>query len=443
MVGVRISRVAAVFALLPLCAQEAPLPAFPGAEGFGATTPGGRGGAVLFVTNLDDSGPGSLRAAIAAKGPRTILFRVGGLIDLRSSLVVREPFLTLAGESAPGGGVCLRGQSFVVAASDVIVRHLRARLGDLNRIEGDAVSITAPARRVILDHVSASWSVDETLSPSGDIADVTVQWSLIAESLYRSVHSKGPHGYGTLARATGGLSLHHNIWAHHNGRNPRLGDNYAEGDAPVIDVRHNLIYNWGSYCTGVVDGHIRVNYVGNFLRFGPSSNRNRAPIYIGDDATEETRFHVFQNVVDGRDDYTSDNARLFTRIESGGKRYVTLHAEPFAAPPVTPIHPNDLLPALLAWAGATRPRRDAVDERIVSHIETWSGRLVDSQAEVGGWPEYASGPAPVDSDEDGLPDEWELARGLDPANPLDSRRLSPSGYSFLELYLHELAAPPR
>lgn len=209
--------------------------ALPGAEGFGAETPGGRAGAVLIVNTLADTGPGSLRAAIETRGPRTIVFAVSGIIDLASPLTVRQPFLTLAGQSAPGDGICLRGYPFIIATHDVIVRYLRVRLGDRHKIQSDAFSIATPSRRVIVDHVSASWSVDETLSPSGDIQDITVQWSIIAESLLHSAHAKGKHGYGSLVPATGGVTLHHNLWAHHNGRNPRFGDNYGNGAPPIYD----------------------------------------------------------------------------------------------------------------------------------------------------------------------------------------------------------------
>ncbi|MCX6602818.1 MAG: hypothetical protein NTV52_04415 [Acidobacteria bacterium] len=212
----------------------------------GRKLPGRRAGAVLIVNTLADTGPGSLRAAIETRGPRTIVFAVSGIIDLASPLTVRQPFLTLAGQSAPGDAICLRGYPFIIATLDVIVRYLRVRLGDRHKIQSDAFSIATPSRRVIVDHVSASWSVDETLSPSGDIQDITVQWSIIAESLRHSAHAKGKHGYGSLVRATGGVTLHHNLWAHHNGRNPRFGDNYGKGAPPTYDFRNNVIYNCGS-----------------------------------------------------------------------------------------------------------------------------------------------------------------------------------------------------
>lgn len=392
---------------------------FPGAEGFGAQTPGGRGGQTLFVTTLADSGPGSLRAAIDTPGPRTVLFRVAGLIDLASPLTVRHPFLTLAGESAPGLGVCLRGYPFVIATHDVIVRYLRVRLGDRHPVQGDAFSIATPSRNVIVDHVSASWSIDEALSPSGDIANITVQWSLIAESLWHSAHSKGAHGYGSLVRATGGVTLHHNLWAHHNGRNPRFGDNYGRGDAPTYDFRNNVIYNCGSYCTGMVDGRIRVNYINNYLKPGPNTKAKQL-ITLTAKAGPDTRFHLAGN----------QPAKLFDH---------PIEPAPFPAPPVQTHSAPQAYDLVLAHSGA---RRDPVDARIVADVQNATGKLIDSPDEVGGWPAYPSASAPLDADNDGLPDAWERTQGLNPNDPADARQLTPSGYTQLERYLHSLCPSP-
>ena len=195
--------------------------AFPGAEGAGRFALGGRGGRVLRVTHLGDAGPGSLRAAVEADGPRTVVFDIGGVIRLASPLTVRRGRITIAGQTAPGGGITLRDHPLVVSADDVVIRHIRSRLGDESGVEADAVSVER-GRRIILDHISASWSVDETLSvgsryspPERGIYDVTVQWSLIAESLNASGHAKGDHGYGTLVRGGHGarMTFHHNLWA--------------------------------------------------------------------------------------------------------------------------------------------------------------------------------------------------------------------------------------
>src|SRR5688572_27187118 len=259
------------------------LPAFPGAEGFGATTPGGRGGKVIFVTNLDDAGPGSFRAACVAEGPRMVLFRVSGTIALKSPITVRNPYLTIAGQSAPGDGICLRDATFGIATHDVVVRYLRSRLGDETTREADALDVLHGSRDVIIDHCSATWSIDEALSLSGDNQNITVQWCLIGESLRQSKHAKGPHGYGSLARANGPVSFHHNLWIHNDARNPRMGDNYGRGpNFPTFDVRNNVIYNYGGTASGLTQGILKVNYVANYIRSGPSS-RAKTPITIGPD----------------------------------------------------------------------------------------------------------------------------------------------------------------
>ena len=217
-----------------ILAQPATAPPEP--EGFGADTPGGRGGRTIAVSTLADAGPGSLRAAVTAAGPRTVVFTVAGLLTLDSPLVIREPYLTLDGQGAPGDGVCVRGSEVVIRTHDVIVRHMRFRPGDIGGKEVDALNVAGDSHHVLVDHVSASWAVDENLSASGAIHDVTIQWSLIAEGLNHSVHSKGAHGYGSLVRAVGGVTLHHNLWAHNDSRNPRLGDNYGNPPFPVFDV---------------------------------------------------------------------------------------------------------------------------------------------------------------------------------------------------------------
>jgi len=434
-------RLLGVIACFLLAASARPLgppPAFPGAEGFGAVTSGGRGGRVVLVRNLDDSGPGSFREAVGTPGPRTVVFRVGGLITLRTPVVVAEPFVTIAGQTAPGDGICLRGQTVEIRTHDVVVRHLRFRPGDLSGAEVDGVSVGRGSRRVILDHCSAGWSVDESLSLAGDVRDVTVQWCLIAEALNRSVHRKGPHGYGSLVRAAGGVTLHHNLWAHNAARNPRLGDDYGRPPWPLFDVRNNVVYDYGEIASGMTGDNLEANYVGNYVRPGPSSDTKRGVVVLTD--TAAVRYHVAGNVVEGRPGTTADNRLLFDRLEAGGRRLVTLVDEPFDVPPVRTTDAAQALWDVLAGVGATRPRRDAVDARIVREVATRSGRIIDSQREVGGWPPYVSGPALSDQDEDGLPDEWERARGLDPTEPSDAAKVAGAdGFTYLEAYLDELA----
>lgn len=426
--------------LAPLAAHA--LPAFPGAEGFGANATGGRGGEVVFVTNLDNSGSGSLRSALSgwSNSPRIIVFKVGGEIRLSSPIRISNSNITVAGQTAPGGGITLRGAPLEITGSNLIIRHLRIRHGNERSGDDDAVSIMDGARNIILDHVSASWSVDETLSPSGDIRDITIQWSIISESLRDAGHKKGAHGYGSLLRATGGVSLHHNLWAHHLGRSPRFGDNYGKPfyPSPTFDFRNNVIYDWGSYASGTIDGNISVNYVANYLKPGPSTKK-LLPITLTRFADDKTRFHLAGNRVDGHPEI-SEAAGNFIGAESQNPPAVfTLSETPFDAPPLTITDAATAYEQVLARAGTTVPKRDAVDERVISQVRTGTGGLIDSQADVGGWPVLESGSAPIDSDGDGIPDEWELAHGLDPKNPKDARELDASGYMQIERWFNELA----
>ncbi|MBN1361688.1 MAG: hypothetical protein JW993_13915 [Sedimentisphaerales bacterium] len=416
-------------------AARAVIPAFPGAEGAGAYTVGGRGGRVIEVTNLDDSGAGSLREAVTAEGPRIVVFRVAGLITLDEPIVVRHPFLTLAGQTAPGDGVCLRNYGFVITTHDVIVRYLRSRVGDLGGRQEDCIDLAHGARNVILDHCSASWSIDEALSLAGNVADVTVQWCLIAESLDNSKHPKGPHGCGSLVRANGKVSLHRNLWAHNRTRNVRLGDNYDRPPYPAFDFRNNVIYDYGQTCSGITQGRFTVNYVANYLRPGPSSTASH-PVTVN--SPSQMRFYMHGNVFDGNKALTEDNARFFNAVEMEGVRQVEIGAEPFEMPPVRTVSAQEAYEDVLAGVGASLPIRDAVDTRIVREVRDRTGSVIDSQNQVGGWPEYrAASPAP-DSDHDGMADAWEQQHGLDANDPGDgSSDQDGDGYTNVEEFLND------
>jgi len=417
------------------------LPAFPGAEGSGSTTPGGRGGRVLFVTNLDDSGTGSLRAACAAQGTRIVVFRVGGLISLEKPIVVQNPYLTLAGQSAPGDGICLRNYPLAAATHDVVIRFLRSRLGDLVGKAEDCLTLAHGTSNVILDHCSATWSIDECLSLAGNVSNATVQWCLIAEALDKSKHPKGPHGYGSLARANGPVSLHHNLWAHHQARSPRLGDNYGKPPYPAFDFRNNVIYDFGGTCSGLTQGKFPVNYVANYIRPGPSS-RARTPITIG--SPSDLTFFIRDNVFEGNDALTADNTQFFNRVEIDGVRQVRIVDMPFEAAPVKTLSAPGVLEAVLASVGASLPVRDAVDARIVDQVRQRKGAIINSQTQVGGWPQYRSALPPQDSDNDGMPDAWETAHGLNPNDAGDTGLdRDGDGYTNVEEYLNDLVAQPR
>lgn len=423
-------------------AQElAPRPlAFPGAEGAGRHAEGGRGGRVLRVTTLADSGPGSLRAALEAEGPRTIIFDVGGTIALESPLRIREGRVTVAGQTAPGGGITLRNQPLRIHADDVVIRHLRSRLGDTGRVEADAISLEG-GRRIILDHVSASWSVDETLSlgsrydpPERGLYDVTIQWSIIAESLNESVHAKGDHGYGSLVRGGYGarFSFVHNLWALHRARMPRPG-NYnpvaVDPVGPQMEFRNNVFYGWrGDFAGYNADETSRAAYafIGNAYLPGPMSR----PRFAFRESNPEARAWFEGNSMDGV--VPADPWSLVDRSDRPGYR---LDSRPDWAAPAA-LTASEAEAAVLARAGA---RRDPVDARIVALVQSRGGALIDSQAEVGGWPELAAGTPWTDSDGDGLPDDWERARGLDPADPADGARdADGDGYTALEDWLNSL-----
>jgi pectate lyase len=400
-------------------------PAFPGAEGAGALARGGRGGRVIIVTHLGDSGPGSLREAVEAEGPRIVLFRVAGLVELKSPLKITHPFLTIAGQTAPGGGICIQGFGCSVQADDVVVRHLRFRPGDVQGKATDALSVFK-ARRVILDHCSASWSVDESLSVTGEgCSDVTVQWCLISESLNKSVHAKGEHGFGSLIRTDGTVSFHHNLYAHHSSRCPRPG---TYGTTPgLLDFRNNVIYNWGARAGYSSDDPALVNYVGNYLKPGPSTRTPRHAFRIGGPAT---RLFVADNFLgEPREDPWS----LITHAAAENKA-----DKAFAAAAVATDPPEAAFAKVLERAGATRPDRDAIDLRVVEEVRQGAGRIIDSQRDVGGWPSYPAGDPPADGDGDGMPDEWEKQHGLAPADATDGILDADSdGYTNIEEFLND------
>jgi len=419
--------------------NEAPtIPAFPGAEGAGSLTPGGRGGRVIFVTSLADAGPGSFREACQAEGPRIVIFKVSGLISLAKPIEIKNPYITIAGQTAPGDGICLRNYTFVIATHDVVVRYIRSRLGDLSAQQVDSITLVSGAENVIVDHCSASWSVDEALSLSGNVFNVTVQWCLIAEALNQSKHVKGPHGYGSLSRATGFISWHHNLWAHNKARNPRLGDNYDKPPYPTFDVRNNVIYDYGDIASGLTQGVLKVNYVANYIRPGPSSKAG-TPIHIG--GPSDLRFFIRENVFEGNEGLTADNALFFDPVMIEGKRQVQTVAEPFHMLAVTTVSAHKAYEAVLQMAGASLPRRDSVDARIVEEVRQRKGSIIDSQNQVGGWPELKSTTPPVDSDNDGMPDSWERSHGLNPKDASDSAAdKNKDGYTNLEEYLNSIKA---
>lgn len=421
-------------------------PAFPGAEGFGKYTMGGRGGKVLEVTNLNDKGPGSFRAACEASGPRTVVFRVSGTIPLESPLKIRNPYITIAGQTAPGDGICIKNYQFNFDTQHIIVRYIRVRPGDERGKEQDAFG--GAGDHLMIDHCSTSWGVDETLSINKG-SNFTVQWCMVTESLTRSVHKKGAHGYGGLWGGPGG-SFHHNILAHHSSRTPRASGNKESG---LLDCRNNVIYNWGFNSAYGGEMWPR-NWINNFYKSGPATSDGvHDRIFLQKDP--RGRMYCAGNHVCGFPAISRNNwAGGIDYAPDGEANEYTLRVdEPYVVAPVKTQSAKKAYRLVLDDAGCSL-KRDAVDARVVEEIrsgtarfgETYGGGakgLIDSQTAVGGWPELQSLPAPPDSDHDGMPDAWERKRGLNPAEPADGAEdANGDGYTNLEDYVNSLVPRP-
>jgi len=436
---------------LPAAGGVAPagprLPAFPGAEGFGATTPGGRGGRVLRVTTLADSGPGSLRAALDERGPRIVVFTLSGVIDNERPLCIEEPFVTVAGQSAPGDGITLAGEEVRIQAHDVVLRHLRIRTGDARPPQDgwdnrDAVNFGHPRRPgdthdVVLDHCSLSWAVDETLTVWYRAHDVTVQHCLLAEPLMKSKHPEGPHSMGILiGEGSANVSLHHNLIADSNGRNPQVAG------AGVVDVRDNVVFNWGEYAALFKGRGNKINFVNNFYKRGPDSAKAWTPtaIKVKEDARDLELF-VAGNVDPTLPSADADNWPMVVWWNGKPMKDAQLRAaREHPHPEVATVPAAAAWESVLADAGATKPKRDAADVRVVAGVRAGDGRIIDSPQQVGGWPEMKSAPASADADSDGMPDAWESAHGLDPKDAADAAKdRDGDGYSNVEEWLNELA----
>ncbi len=432
--GVVIVFLWAVVAPIVVANSPAEIAAFPGAEGYGAYTVGGRRGEVFEVTSLNDDGRGSLRQAVESPGPRIIVFRISGNVELRSNITISRPYITIAGQTAPGDGICLKNCQMKIETHDVVVRHLRFRPGDVSGRALDALT-GDDCRNVIIDHCSASWSVDECVTFYHN-NNVTIQWCLISESLFDSCHPKGEHGYGGIWGGSN-ASLHHNLFAHHSSRNPR----FAEEDKN-IDFRNNVIYNWGFNSAYGGEG-ATVNMIANYFKPGPAT-RERVKDRIVEPYGSEGRWYIAENFVVGCPVVTEDNR---AGVHSKADRSKIEAETPFPSAPVTTHTAQEAYRLVLAGVGATLPRRDCLDVRIIEQVRSgtatyggnWgAGRgIIDSQRAVGGWPELTSEPAPLDSDHDGMPDDWEEKYSLAPDDFSDGAAdTDEDGYTNVEEYLN-------
>lgn len=467
--------------------------AFPGAEGFGRYTTGGRGGKVYHVTTLDDGMyKGTFRHAIMQDEPRTIVFDVAGTIFLESNLSITNGDLTIAGQTAPGQGICIAKHPVTIRANNVIIRFMRFRVGNDGGGEPDGLGATN-CRNLIVDHCSVSWSVDECCSIYGG-ENNTLQWSLVSESLRSAGHGKGKHGYGAIwggARA----SFHHNLVAHHESRTPRLGPHAKTQDREYIDMRNNVIYNWaGAGCYG--GEAMKANIVNNYYKPGPATPDSKVGYRITAIGIRTTNYchnaegkpnvwypmlhkwgalFVEGNVIEGNEEVTKDNwtKGIYEQINANQndglyteevKKEIHLNT-PLETDVVTTHTADRAYGLVLKYAGCSL-ERDVIDQRVVEETtngtSTYFGSisadaknvpgLIDTPYDVkpkgapGPWPALSNGNVKasdiVDSDGDGIPDSWEISHKLNPNDASDGNAatLSAEGYTNLEYYMNGIVA---
>jgi hypothetical protein len=458
--------VAAAWGVIPMTRG---VPAFPGAAGFGAETPGGRGGAVYYVTSLADAGPGTLREQLNRSGPRTILFALGGTIRLQSPLMLTEPYVTIAGQSAPGGGITIKrelrtpGQTnntiFRVATHDVVIRYLRFRGGtDTSNYPGaydTGLAINPGSSNVVIDHCSVSWNTDENIAFGGNSApvrDVTIQWSISSEVLNTGCSANGCPGKGGLLADPPGverISIHHNLFASNWDRNPTIGG------SGIWDVVNNVIYNSASNyasgfsdwdCDGSVGSPLLGNYVANFIQPGPSSQPNQYPLalFLLQGGPGLSIFHEGNAGVPWWW-YCQRRAVTFpacttdsiSTCDPATQQSATRHT----APAVGETNPATSLlrDAVVDGAGATRPHRDSVDQCVTASVRNNTGQALTALGQgCASFPADDPGVPPVDSDQDGMADLWEQQYGLNPTDPADGAIDSDLDvYTNLEEFLNE------
>lgn len=456
----------------------AQVPSFPGAEGYGRLTTGGRGGDVYHVTTLEDNDePGSFRYACDRSGTRTIVFDVSGTIFLKKELKLSKGNVTIAGQTAPGDGICIADYPFTINSSNVIIRFMRFRLGNRQVAyhEGDGLGAMDQAN-IIVDHCSVSWSIDECLSIYGS-KNTTVQWCMVSQSLRNAGHEKVSHGYGGNWGGSG-ASYHHNLIAHHGARTPRLGPRQGTQTDERMDMRNNVIYNHGS--NGCYGGEgMNVNIVNNYYKVGPQENNHpqriagigvRTSEYTGHDTDTPNGWDVMWHkwgtfYVDGnvnpdystvtKDNWTYgiyneiDNSSCDNTFNDDVKRDMRLDT------PIEYLYTNThtaekAYEKVLDYVGASL-HRDALDEIIVADVRNGNATfgdngIIDNQDQVKysngstAWPELLQGDAKLDSDGDGMPDEWEIANGLDKNDATDGAKIGKDGYTNLEIYMNSLVA---
>lgn len=459
---------------MPAFQEDGTARAFPGAQGGGRATTGGRGGRVIHVTNLNDDGKeGSLRWAVNQKGARTVVFDVAGIINLKSRLEIRNGDLTIAGQTAPGDGICIKGYNTRIQADNVILRFLRFRMGDENISEDDALNCysggTPGNSNIIIDHCSMSWSTDECGTFYG-VKDFTLQYCILSESLTISVHGKGSHGYGGI---WGGreASFHHNLLAHHTSRNPRFDHDYVNTLKGPVHFYNNVVYNWRDNSAyggegGPGQSPKQINFVCNYYKPGPATGSGCRTRLLNpttkckncNSSNEKDitpgKFYLTGNFMSGSEEVTADN---WKGVKPDGNDPVEgLRSDKyFGTEPAYMQTAGEAYESVLAHAGSSLCR-DRIDARIVMETKdgsfTYKGSkgsskgIIDTQSDVGGWPEYKATEEQlshtVDTDLDGIPDWYECLLGLDKKDPSDAALFTidykSKRYSNLEMYLQYL-----
>ena len=464
--------------------QQAEVPAFPGAEGGGAYSFGGRGGKVIVVTSLADSGPGTLRAACEQGGARTVVFNVAGIIKLKTPLIIRAPYITIAGQSAPGDGVCVAGESVWINTHDVIIRFMRFRRGETWVGRRDDAIGGNPVGNIMIDHVSASWGLDENMSMYRHMyndstgkteeklgtVNITIQNSIFSEALDTWNHAFG----STLGGEN--CTFMRNLWADNAGRNPSIGWN------GVFNFANNVVFNWVHRSTDGGDYKALYNIINNYYKPGPLTPKDSPVGYriLKPESGRSKlsyvvfgRVHMEGNIVEGNERVTKDNWDGGVQIEGKDGNEMDLETAKtyFAKMRYDKPHPMakiSILPTQTAYhyvlenVGATLPKRDPVDTRVIEQVRTgkisylknvtlpstqfehrrlpidsYKQGIITDISQVGGYPDYKGTPY-KDSDMDGMPDDWETKNGLNPNDPSDAPKYTSTGYTNIENYLNSL-----
>ncbi len=436
--------------------------AFPGAEGFGKYATGGRGGKVVAVINLNDSGEGSFRWALEQfpDEPLTVIFRVSGIIELESKIQIKRSNLTIAGQTAPGDGICLKNQSLILNGAsskgnhgNIIIRYIRSRPGGTLKTGLYGFDMEN-CHNVIVDHCSFSWA-NEECAAMYDTKNVTVQWCIVSEGLYEAGHQKGHRSYGGV---WGGqyASYHHNLLAHLNSRAVRFNGARAHDTIALIDYRNNVIYNWGNANAAyggevnITGGVSQVNIVNNYYKPGPAAPAELKFVhasYQKENSKRTGQWFADGNIMEGDKALTKKN-KNGVDLKEAGYPSGAISDKAFPVSVTLPVETaKESYEKVLRYAGAIFPKRDATDERVVNETRTGTAigkgvfgkpGIIDSPIAVGGWAEYKSVAAPVDTDKDGMPDAWEIEKGLDPKDASDGNKKDTNSFTMLEIYLNEL-----